>query len=473
MVLYTDTTNLDPGRDRQQILWPNEVYDVLRRINDDDCFLLGFRPENSRPENMIIKNLAVAPPPVRPSVAMSSSNRSEDDLTFAYQMILKTNNQLKTQTDRGANPTVLNELRASLQYYVATLMDNEIQGQPTHRQKSGKPIKAIRARLRGKEGRLRGNLMGKRVDFSSRSVITPDPILQLDQLGVPQQIASTLTVPETVTSDNIEEMKRLVLNGPNNWPGAKYIIRHDGKQIDLASLKSRSDAHVEIGYIVERHLKNNDYVIFNRQPSLHKMSLMGHRVKVLPYSTFRLNLSVTTPYNADFDGDEMNMHVPQSYETMAEVKEIMAVPNQIVSPKDNKPVMGIVQDSLLGVMLFTNKDTFIEKELVMNLLMWANYEDNKLPTPAILKPKPLWTGKQIFSLIIPKINLENLPKNFKGWNNVNDEAKKRDNVILIKNSELLCGNLTKGTIGSSSGGMIHIIWKEKGPYACRDFLSNT
>jgi DNA-directed RNA polymerase II subunit RPB1 len=136
------------------------------------------------------------------------------------------------------------------------------------------------------------------------------------------------------------------------------------------------------------------------------MSLMGHRVKVLPYSTFRLNLSVTTPYNADFDGDEMNMHVPQSYETMAEVKEIMAVPNQIVSPKDNKPVMGIVQDALLGVMLFTQRDTFIEKELVMNLLMWAGYEEDKFPQPAIIKPKPLWTGKQIFSLIIPKINME-------------------------------------------------------------------
>ena len=149
-------------------------------------------------------------------------------------------------------------------------------------------------------------------------------------------------------------------------------------------MRNRSDAHLELGYKVERHLRDNDYVIFNRQPSLHKMSLMGHRVKVLPFSTFRLNLSVTTPYNADFDGDEMNMHVPQSYETMAEVKEIMAVPNQIVSPQSNKPVMGIVQDSLLGVMLFTLKDCFIERELVMNLMMWANYSDDRLPPPAVL-----------------------------------------------------------------------------------------
>jgi len=156
---------------------------------------------------------------------------------------------------------------------------------------------------------------------------------------------------------------------------------------------------------VERHIRDGDFVLFNRQPSLHKMSIMGHRVKVLPFSTFRLNLSVTTPYNADFDGDEMNMHVPQSYETMAEIKEIMAVPRQIVSPQANKPVMGIVQDSLLGIMLFTQRDAFLEVDAVMNLLMWVGNFDGTLPQPCILKPKPLWTGKQIMSLIIPNVNL--------------------------------------------------------------------
>jgi len=165
---------------------------------------------------------------------------------------------------------------------------------------------------------------------------------------------------------------------------------------------------LEIGYVVERHLNDDDYVIFNRQPSLHKMSLMGHRVKVLAFQTFRLNLSVTTPYNADFDGDEMNMHVPQSLETKAEIKEIMAVPRQIVAPQSNKPCMGIVQDSLLGISRLSKRDTFLDKASVMNLLMWVNYDiQNGLPTPAILKPKPLWAGKQILSLVIPgSINME-------------------------------------------------------------------
>lgn len=103
--------------------------------------------------------------------------------------------------------------------------------------------------------------------------------------------------------------------------------------------------------------------MFNRQPSLHKMSIMGHRIKIMPYSTFRLNLSVTSPYNADFDGDEMNMHVPQSFETRAEVLELMMVPKCIVSPQANRPVMGIVQDTLLGCRKITKRDTFIEKVL--------------------------------------------------------------------------------------------------------------
>lgn len=174
-----------------------------------------------------------------------------------------------------------------------------------------------------------------------------------------------MTVPEVVTDHNIDKLRTLVDRGANNWPGAKYIKRSDGKFIDLAFLPNRTDQHLEKGYTVERHVMNDDYVIFNRQPSLHKMSLMGHRVRVLDFQTFRLNLSVTTPYNADFDGDEMNMHVPQSLETKAEIKEIMAVPRQIVAPQSNKPCMGIVQDSLLGINRMTKRDTFIDKALMM------------------------------------------------------------------------------------------------------------
>lgn len=188
---------------------------------------MGLNPAQARPDWSIIKNLAVAPPPVRPSVSLGGNMRSEDDLTYGYQQVLKINNILKEQIEKGANMTIVNELKQSLQYYVSTIMDNKIAGQPVQKHKSGKPLKCIRSRLKGKEGRLRGNLMGKRVDFSARTVITPDPNLRLDELGVPYKVAQGLTVPESVTAQNIDKLRVLVNNGPSLWPGAKYIIRHD------------------------------------------------------------------------------------------------------------------------------------------------------------------------------------------------------------------------------------------------------
>lgn len=298
--------------DTKKTMLPKEVRKIFEKMNDDDIRLMGFDPKHSHPKWMIITCLPVAPPPVRPSVQAGAGIRSEDDLTVGYRMIVQTNNALRKCEERG-DPERTQEAQLNrLQCFIATLMDNSSTDLPSqgHASGSGKSLKDIRSRLKGKEGRVRGNLMGKRVDFSARTVITPDPILELDQLGVPIEIAKNLTVPETVTRENLEMMKQLVKNGPVTWPGAKYITKLDNSQVDLSSLKQITDIHLEPGYIVERQLRDGDYVIFNRQPSLHKMSLMGHRVKVLPFQTFRLNLSVTSPYNADFDGDEMNMHVP-------------------------------------------------------------------------------------------------------------------------------------------------------------------
>ena len=324
---------------------------------------------------------------------MDSVMRCEDDLTFQYNQILKANRDLIRQTNRGSPSHIINEFTHLLQHYVFTLMDNDIPNEAASMHKSGKKIKSITARLRGKEGRLRGNLMGKRVDFSARAVITPDPNLDLDQLGVPRSIAINLTFPELVTPLNYWKMKKCIANGPVQHPGAKIIRRPDGVIIDLRFVKRREEVHLEYGYLVERHIQTGDLVLFNRQPSLHRMSIMGHRIRILPYSTFRLNLSVTSPYNADFDGDEMNMHVPQSLETKAEIYSLMAVHNQIVTPQSNKPVMGLVQDSLVGIYLFTNKDTFLGKEQVMNLLLSIPSWDGRMPLPAVCKPVPLWTGK--------------------------------------------------------------------------------
>lgn len=238
--------------------------------------------------------------------------------------------------------------------------------------------------------------------------------------------------------------------------------------------RKRSDLHLSFGYIVERHMKNGDLVLFNRQPSLHKMSIMGHRVRILPYSTFKLNLSVTSPYNADFDGDEMNMHLPQSLETKAEILEIMHVPKQIVSPQSNRPVMGIVQDSLIGVKLFTHRDNFISLDLLMNLIMWIEDFNGEIPIPAIIKPKPLWTGKQIISMLLPRVNLIRYTSDHieKEKFSENPSINLYDTKVLVEQGEMLMGIICKKTVGSSSGGLMHCIFNEFGPNKTMIFINN-
>jgi DNA-directed RNA polymerase II subunit RPB1 len=311
--------------------------------------------------------------------------------------------------------------------------------------------------------------MGKRVDFSARTVITGDPNLSIDQVGVPRSIAKNLTFPETVTPYNIEKLQEMIRRGPNEHPGAKYVIRDNGERIDLRYSKRGGDIHLQYGYKVERHLVDDDYVIFNRQPSLHKMSMMGHRVKIMPYSTFRLNLSVTSPYNADFDGDEMNLHAPQSHETRAEIQELCMVPKQIVSPQKNAPVMGIVQDALCGIRKFTKRDTFLRRDLMMNLLMWVPDWDGVIPCPAIIKPIPLWTAKQIMSILLPRINLVGYHSTHP--DDENTDISPGDTKVIIDDGELIAGILCKKTVGSSASGVIHTSMNEHGPLITMNFFN--
>ncbi|CAG8470140.1 13405_t:CDS:2 [Ambispora gerdemannii] len=454
----------------KKALAPLDVYNIFKNISEQDLLDMGLSVEFARPDWMIITVLPVPPPPVRPSIQMDGTSRGEDDLTHKLSDILKANQNLRRCESEGQPKHVIDEFESLLQFHCATYMDNDMAGQPQALQKSGRPLKSIRARLKGKEGRLRGNLMGKRVDFSARTVITGDPNISVDEVGVPRSIARNLTFPELVTPYNIEHLQDLVRNGPNEHPGAKYVIRDTGERIDLKHHKRAGEVRLQLGWKVERHLNDGDVVIFNRQPSLHKMSMMGHKVRVMPFSTFRLNLSVTSPYNADFDGDEMNMHVPQSVETKAEVQEICMVPKQIVSPQSNKPVMGIVQDTLCAIRKFTKRDCFLSKDLVMNILMWVPDWDGRIPRPCILKPVPMWTGKQILSMIIPKgINCHGFhaghPEKEPPGNSPGDTQ------VLIEDGQVLCGIICKKTVGTSPQGLIHVIMNELGPEAAKKFLN--
>ncbi|SOV10990.1 DNA-directed RNA polymerase II subunit RPB1 [Plasmodium gaboni] len=394
--LHSSEEDIDESKRK---LSAEEALEILKKIRKEEMSILGFNSDRCIPASLILTCIPIPPPCARPYVQYGNQ-RSEDDLTLKLLDIVKTNIQLKRQTDRGAKSHVLQDLCSLLQFHITTLFDNDIPGMPIATTRSKKPIKAIRTRLKGKEGRLRGNLMGKRVDFSARTVITGDPNLNIDYIGVPKSVAMTLTFCETVTPLNYDNLKKLVERGPYEWPGAKYIIRDNGTKYDLRHVRRNSEKQLEYGYKVERHMTDEDYILFNRQPSLHKMSIMGHKAKILPYSTFRLNLSVTSPYNADFDGDEMNLHLAQSHETRSEIKHLMIVQRQIVSPQGNKPVMGIVQDSLLAIRKFTRRDNFLTKEEVMSLLIWIPYWNHVIPTPAIIKPRALWTGKQIFSMLL-------------------------------------------------------------------------
>ncbi|XP_029177785.1 DNA-directed RNA polymerase II subunit RPB1 [Nylanderia fulva] len=465
----------EDSQEKKMVLSAERAWEILKHIKDEESFILGMDPKFARPDWMIVTVLPVPPLSVRPAVIMYGSAKNQDDLTHKLADIIKSNNELLRNEQSGAAAHVILENIKMLQFHVATLVDNDMPGMPRAMQKSGKPLKAIKARLKGKEGRIRGNLMGKRVDFSARTVITPDPNLRIDQVGVPRSIAQNLTFPEIVTPFNIDKMQVLVRRGNSQYPGAKYIVRDNGERIDLRFHPKSSDLHLQCGYRVERHIRDGDLVIFNRQPTLHKMSMMGHRVKVLPWSTFRMNLSCTSPYNADFDGDEMNLHVPQSMETRAEVENIHVTPRQIITPQANKPVMGIVQDTLTAVRKMTKRDVFIEKEQMMNLLMFLPSWDGKMPQPCILKPKPLWTGKQLFSLIIP--GNVNMIRTHSTHPDEEDDGPYKwispgDTKVMVEHGELVMGILCKKTLGTSAGSLLHICMLELGHDVCGRFYGN-
>ena len=473
--LEKPTTFFEERKEGIVKLTPLDIRSRLERIPDDDVRLLGLDPKYARPEWMVLTVLPVPPISIRPSIMLESGVRAEDDLTHKLVDIVRINERLKENLEMGAPQLVIEDIWELLQYHVTTYFDNEAPGIPPAKHRSGRPLRTLAQRLKGKEGRFRGHLSGKRVDFSARTVISPDPNISINEVGVPEQIAKILTVPERVTEWNVDELRKYVINGPDKWPGANYVIRPDGRRIDLRFVKDRKALAETLasGYIVERHLKDGDIVLFNRQPSLHRMSIMGHIVKVLPGKTFRLNLLVCPPYNADFDGDEMNLHVPQSEEARAEAKLLMLVQKHILSPRYGGPIIGGLQDYISGAYLLTSKFMLLTREEVVELLSVAGY-NGPLPEPAIFAPKEYWTGKQLVSLFLPK------DFNFKGRANISvgeircdSEDCFHDSYVVIKKGILLEGVLDKKSIGSQQpNNMLHRLVKEYGEDFARGFLDN-
>ncbi len=454
-------------------LTPSDIRERLEKIRDEDLVLLGIDPEYARPEWTVLTVLPVPPITVRPSITLETGIRSEDDLTHKLGDIIRVNQRLKESIEAGAPSLIIDDMWELLQYHIATYFNNELPGIPPAKHKSGRPLRTLAQRLKGKEGRFRGSLAGKRVDFSARTVISPDPNLSINEVGVPEEIAKILVIPEKVTEWNIEELRKLVKNGPYKHPGANYIVRPDGARVDLRYVRDLEALAETLapGYIVERHLKDGDVVLFNRQPSLHRMSIMAHKVKVLPYKTFRLNLLVCPPYNADFDGDEMNLHVPQNEEARAEAKVLMLVQEQILSPRYGGPIIGAIHDYITGGYMITRKDSLLTKEKAATLLYETGYE-GEMPEPAILKPGEMWTGKQIISIFLPPdLDFEGKCAICEKCDTCLFEDCPYDAYLLIRKGEILAGVLDKASIGAQkSETLLHVIVKKYGTDKAREIM---
>jgi DNA-directed RNA polymerase subunit A' len=387
-------------------LSPISIRERLVLIKDDELKKIGINPKTCRPEWAVLSVLLVPSVTVRPSITLDTGERSEDDTTHKLSDIIRANQRLWENLNAGAPEVIIEDLWDLLQYHVTTFFDNNISKIPPARHRSGQPLKTITERIRGKEGRIRHNLAGKRVNYSSRTVVSPDPSLKINEIGVPFEIAKIITVSETVTSANIEEMKELIKKG-EEYPGANYVIRPDGRKKKITEeLKEELCAEIQQGYRIERHLRDGDIVLFNRHPSLHKQSIMAHYVKVLPNRTFRLHPATAAPYNADYDGDEMNIHSPQTEEARAEAKILLDVNQNIISSKNNMNLIGTIADAVTGAYIL-GKET-LSKEEANQILFNSDIVSN-------LKGKEI-SGADIFAQVLPEGANINIPKNITGSN---------------------------------------------------------
>jgi len=435
-------------------LLPSDVRDWLGSLRDDDIRQLGFDPLYSRPEWMVLTVLPVPPVNVRPSITLETGERSEDDLTHKLVDIIRINQKLEANINAGAPQLIIEDLWELLQYHVTTYLDNETANIPPARHRSGRPLKTLAQRLKGKEGRFRYNLSGKRVNFSARTVISPDPMIDLNEVGVPHRIAHELTVPVAVTEWNIDQLKGYILS--DKYPQAAYVIRADGRRlkiVDAPEIKKEIADNLKIGSIVERQLIDGDISIFNRQPSLHRISMMCHIIRVLPGKTFRLNPLVCAPYNADFDGDEMNLHIMQTEEAQAEALHLMKVEKQILSPRHGHAIIKPQEDHVSGFYFLTRDDSEFTKDETARLLYMIGI--NELPEPD--RKNNRYSGKLLFSLLLP----DDI--------SVKIKSKMGEEVIIRK------GKLVKGSIDSAamSGELLEKLFIMHGPEFTSDFFNKS
>ncbi|MEK6922755.1 MAG: DNA-directed RNA polymerase subunit A' [Nanoarchaeota archaeon] len=438
--------------ERDKRLSPIEIRVRLEKISDDDAPLIGLNPKYARPEWMVLTVLPIAPVTIRPSITLETGERSEDDLTHKLGDIVRINQRLFENINAGAPEIIIEDLWDLLQYHVTTYFDNDLAQVPPARHRSGQALKTLSERIKSKEGRFRHNLAGKRVDYAARTVISPDPEANFNEVGVPKSVAMELTVPERVTEWNIDWLKGLIKNGPHVYPGANYIVTLENKRKRITDeTKEQLQEELKIGYKIDRHLLDGDIAVFNRQPSLHRMSIMCHKIRVLLGRSFRLNPSVCDPYNADFDGDEMNLHIPQNEEARAEADILMQVQTQIMSPKHGRNIIGCIEDAVSGNYLLI-RDIELSREEAIQLLMSVGVTDF-----SNLKNKHKLTGKEIFSILLPR--------------DLSFSTVARDgSKTVIEKGQLVEGVIDSNTIGNENGSLIREVYTIYGQEFTLDFI---
>ena len=453
-------------------LTPSDIRDRFEKIPDDDIKVMGMNPETARPEWMLLTVLPVPPVTMRPSITLESGQRSEDDLTHKLVDIIRINQRFQENRAAGAPQLIIEDLWELLQYHITTFLDNTVSGVPPARHRSGRPLKTLSQRLKGKEGRFRGSLSGKRVNFSARTVISPDPNLSINEVGVPMEIAMELSVPLVVNLRNIEVMRDFVRRGSDKHPGVNYVTRADGRRVKITDRNCEEVAdQLEFGWKIDRQLMDGDIVLFNRQPSLHRMSIMSHKVVVMPHKTFRLNPAVCPPYNADFDGDEMNMHVPQTEEARAEAHILMRVQENILSPRFGGPIIGGIHDYVTGNFLLTHGDRRINRLEIMEIFKKLPHLELPDPRGHDENGEPYWTGKQIFSLTLPKgLNLGFKASFCKNCDQCKGEECDDDAYIVIRDGEILSGTIDAAAVGAFKGKITDRVIKEYGPTIGAGFI---
>ncbi|CUI14455.1 DNA-directed RNA polymase III large subunit, putative [Bodo saltans] len=439
---------------------PVRIRALFLAILPQEICILGLAP-GVYPDDLLVQSMLIPPVCVRPSgPSNTGSGTREDDLTLQYNDVIGTSDML---ADGSLDPVKHAETWDLLQVRAARLLDSALPGFPPH-MRTGEG-KSFAQRLKGKHGRFRGNLSGKRVDFSGRSVISPDPNLAVDELAIPLRVAKVLTYPQRVFAHNIDLMRRLVRNGPTCHPGAVTVtFTKEGSRKGLHHDREAIAAKLSIGDIVERHVMNGDLMLFNRQPSLHRISMMCHKARVLPHRTLRFNECCCAPYNADFDGDEMNIHLVQNEEARAEALTLMLTAKNIITAKNGEPIIACTQDFLTASYLVTSRDVFFDRaQFCQCVSHWLKSDMFDLPLPVIWKPVELWTGKQIYDVIIcprrgggpsnatvsgdPVLSLEATTKFYTGKGR---HACKDEGYVAFMNSRLIAGRLDKKLLGGGA-----------------------